>query len=334
MCSVALLGALDALKGDAAVMAQRWSSPIAPLQPQSIAARRPHHRRAVRRRAGAAARRRRRRRRSRRSTPPAVPVLAVDVPSGLDGTTGAGARARSSRRCAPSRSSAASPGICCMPGRALCGAVDRGRHRHSTPACWPRSAPSTWTNAPGLWRAHLPWPEPRRPQIRSRPRRRRVRARRHTRARRASAPAARCASAPAWSRSPARPTRIAVNAAHLTAIMLLRLRRSGRARRHSRRQAQERGAARPGAGRRRADTAARARRARIRRRDACSTPTPSPRSPAHASELVRRHRRRCWPPRGADAARGRVRPPVRRRAAGSKLERARAAAARSAPSSC
>lgn len=85
-----------------------------------------------------------------------VPVLAVDVPSGLDGTTGVAtgpvataARTVTFFRC--------KPGHLLMPGRRLCGDVvvaDIGIGAHVLEAI----APATFCNAPALWMRALPVP--------------------------------------------------------------------------------------------------------------------------------------------------------------------------------
>ena len=153
---VSLLGSLDALKGDAAVMAQRWGGPVAPLQPQSVECAdliidavfgaglaRPIAGVAADVIAGINA--------------SEVPVLAVDVPSGLDGTTGA-ARGPVVQALRTITFFRRKPGHLLMPGRALCGEVtvaDIG----IPPGVLADIDANTWANAPGLWRAHFPWPK-------------------------------------------------------------------------------------------------------------------------------------------------------------------------------
>jgi NAD(P)H-hydrate epimerase len=152
---VALLGERTALKGDAAVMAQRWGGDVAPLTRAAIeeadvvvdalfgaGLARPL--------SGAAAEVVE----ALNASP--VRVLAVDVPSGLDGSTGQalGPVVEATHTVTFFRRK---PGHLLMPGRALCGPVvvddigipdsvlaDIGVH--------------AWANAPGLWRSEFPWP--------------------------------------------------------------------------------------------------------------------------------------------------------------------------------
>jgi NAD(P)H-hydrate epimerase len=153
-----LLGARDALKGDAAEMARAWEGPVEPLAPATLAGAdlivdaifgaglaRPL--------AGTAA-----------EVVAAInsaqaagtPVIAVDVPSGLDGSTGRadGPVVQATRTVTFFR---LKPGHLLMPGRALCGAVilaDIGIPAGVLAGVTPR----IWRNGPALWRAHYPWP--------------------------------------------------------------------------------------------------------------------------------------------------------------------------------
>ncbi|MEO8420813.1 MAG: NAD(P)H-hydrate dehydratase [Hyphomicrobium sp.] len=153
---LSLLGPPDALKGDAAAMAQRWGPAIAPLHPQSVE-------RAdliidalfgaglARPITGVAADA------ITAVNASGVPVLAVDVPSGLDGTTGAalGPVVQALRTITFFRRK---PGHLLMPGRALCGEVTVADIGIPSGVLADIGA-NTWSNAPGLWRAHLPWPK-------------------------------------------------------------------------------------------------------------------------------------------------------------------------------
>jgi hydroxyethylthiazole kinase-like uncharacterized protein yjeF len=153
--TVALLGEPAALKGDAAVMAQRWGGDMAPLAPSSLAGAdlivdalfgaglaRPISGVAAEVIAALNA------------SP--LPVLAVDVPSGLDGSTGQalGPVIAATRTVTFFRRK---PGHLLLPGRVLCGPVlieDIGIPASVLDAI----GVATWANAPALWRAVFPWP--------------------------------------------------------------------------------------------------------------------------------------------------------------------------------
>jgi hydroxyethylthiazole kinase-like uncharacterized protein yjeF len=86
------------------------------------------------------------------------PVLAVDVPSGLDGDTGQvrGAAVRAARTVTFARRK---PGHLLYPGRALCGAVtvaDIGIAEETIAAL----GPGSFANGPELWAERLPRPDP------------------------------------------------------------------------------------------------------------------------------------------------------------------------------
>ncbi|MBI1650167.1 NAD(P)H-hydrate dehydratase [Hyphomicrobium sulfonivorans] len=152
---VALLGNMAALKGDAAEMAARWAGEIVPLTADAIAG----ADLIIDALFGAGL--------DRQVTGTAaeaiaalngsvVPVLAVDVPSGLDGNTGQplGPVVRASHTVTFFRRK---PGHLLMPGRALCSGVtvhDIG----TPPEVLDRIASKTWANGPDLWRDAFPWP--------------------------------------------------------------------------------------------------------------------------------------------------------------------------------
>ena len=162
------------------------------------------------------------------------PVLAVDVPSGLDGTAGmaAGPAARATRTVTFFRRK---PGHLLMPGRALCGDVvvadigipesvleglgshpQRQQQRHGE---MESITVTTWANAPELWQAQLPLP--------------RADGHKYTRGHAVvvSGPRHQTGAARMGARGALRigaglvtvaspPEAVAINAAHLTAIML------------------------------------------------------------------------------------------------------------------
>jgi ADP-dependent NAD(P)H-hydrate dehydratase / NAD(P)H-hydrate epimerase len=154
---LALLGERAALKGDAAAMAALWRGAVEPLSPAVLE-------RAdmvvdalfgaglARPLAGAAA-----------EAVEAVvrqdlPVVAVDVPSGVEGDTGA-VRGIAPRAVASVTFFRKKPGHLLLPGRLYCGAVtvaDIG----IPSGVLERIAPAIWENGPALWRDALVWPSP------------------------------------------------------------------------------------------------------------------------------------------------------------------------------
>ncbi len=152
-----LLGSRDALKGEAREHAARWRGAVEPLSPALLEdagvvvdaifgaglSRRPEGMaRAV---IEALAQRR-------------LPTVAVDVPSGVDGATGAvlGAAAPATITVTFFRKK---PGHVLLPGRLLCGAVqcaDIG----IPAAVLDAIGPKTFENDPALWLDAYPWPEP------------------------------------------------------------------------------------------------------------------------------------------------------------------------------
>jgi len=150
-----LLGRRDALKGDAAAMAQRWDEPVEPLATSTLAnadlivdalfgagLARPLEGSAAQVVAAVNA--------------AGKPVVAVDVPSGLDGTTGLS--------CGPVVQATSTvtffrlkPGHVLLPGRALCGEV-RLAEIGIPDAVLDEIGPSTKLNRPAQWRQTYPWP--------------------------------------------------------------------------------------------------------------------------------------------------------------------------------
>lgn len=214
-----LLGAPARLEGDAAEMARRWTGGVAALDETLLdgadilvdalfgaGLTRPVEGAPAALLAGAEAR--------------GLPLVAVDVPSGLDGTTGMplGACRRAALTVTFFRKK---PGHVLAPGRFLCGetvVADIG----TPPGVLDDIAPRAFENAPALWRNLFPWPKHEAHKY----------ARGHcvvvsgpmaaTGAARLAAHAAlRAGAGLVTVASP--PDALAVNAAHLTAVMLMRL---------------------------------------------------------------------------------------------------------------
>lgn len=156
---VALLGPRDRLRGDAAAVAAQWTGPVSMLESMSLA----HNRPALfidalfgaglaRPLTGAA------QTAVEAINASGVPILAVDVPSGLDGTTGAalGPAVQAQRTITFFRRK---PGHLLLPGRSLCGLVtvaDIG----IPPGVLSEIAPQTFANSPALWHGFLPLVRP------------------------------------------------------------------------------------------------------------------------------------------------------------------------------
>ncbi len=154
---LALLGRREALRGDAAAAADRWSGEVSAFSPEMLdgaglvvdalfgaGLARPLE--------GAAAEIVDAVNRS------GVPVVAVDVPSGLDGTTGraAGPVVRAGRTVTFFRRK---PGHLLLPGRTLCGEVELAQIGIPDSVLG-TIRPRCFANEPGLWRDALRWPQP------------------------------------------------------------------------------------------------------------------------------------------------------------------------------
>lgn len=169
-----LLGERKALKGDAAVMAAKWELPMRPASEDAVQSMhlvidamfgaglaRPLDGDAAEVVAAVNA--------------SGLPVLAVDVPSGLNGSTGAhdGPVVQATRTVTFFRKK---PGHLLMPGRALCGTLvvadiaipstvlATASASASTPDASAQRDDSalrvtTFENVPSLWRSHYPWPQ-------------------------------------------------------------------------------------------------------------------------------------------------------------------------------
>ena len=152
---VTLLGGREGPKGDAAVMAGRWSGPIEDIETgigggTDLVIDALFGAGLTRALAGAAARS------VEQVNRLGAPILAVDVPSGLDGTTGeaAGPVIQATRTVTFFRRK---PGHLLYPGRRLCGPVvlaDIG----IPDAVLGGIDAKTHANAPALWRASFPSP--------------------------------------------------------------------------------------------------------------------------------------------------------------------------------
>jgi hydroxyethylthiazole kinase-like uncharacterized protein yjeF len=153
---VALLGELPALRGDAALYAKRWTGGIESFSPQAIAGAelvvdalfgsglsRPLQRPVIDTLALA----------SRRG----VPLIAVDVPSGVMGDSGESCGAAAA--VCTVTFARKKPGHLLLPGRELCGDVvvaDIG----IAPSVLQSLTLDAWENDPALWLAQLPRPQP------------------------------------------------------------------------------------------------------------------------------------------------------------------------------
>jgi hydroxyethylthiazole kinase-like uncharacterized protein yjeF len=155
--TILLVGALEKLKGDAAVSAKAWNGPIAAAAPAGLAGAdivvdalfgagldRPVD--------GVA------RAMIEAVNAQAAPVIAVDLPSGINGNSGAvmGVAAKAAQTVTFFRKK---PGHLLMPGRAYCGetsVVPIG----IAEAVLTRVTPKTFENVPKLWRRMFPVPHP------------------------------------------------------------------------------------------------------------------------------------------------------------------------------
>jgi hydroxyethylthiazole kinase-like uncharacterized protein yjeF len=154
--SVRLIGRRDALKGDAAWAAGRWQGPVE--QPSGVPDLAGAHviidalfgaglDRPVAGVALAAI---------AAMNAAGVPVIAVDLPSGISGTTGAVmGEAVNASRCVTFFCK--KPGHLLLPGRIHCGPVEVAQIGISA-AVLADIRPATWENEPALWRGRFPAP--------------------------------------------------------------------------------------------------------------------------------------------------------------------------------
>ena len=150
--SLFLLGRRDALYGDAAIVAKDWPHPMAPLENADLsqadlvidALFGGGLSRDIEGAAKAAI---------EKTNMSGKPVLAVDLPSGIDGETGAvrGIAVKATRTVT---FAARKPGHLLLPGRAL-RRGDSRRHRSGSRKICGHRAPAFTLNDPALWNAAL-----------------------------------------------------------------------------------------------------------------------------------------------------------------------------------
>src|ERR1051326_1161249 len=153
---VLLLGEASGLKGDAALAAKRWTGTLNAADPVSLAGAdvvldavfgagldRPVE--------GTA------RGLIEAMNAQAAPVVAVDLPSGINGTSGAimGVAVKAAQTVTFFRKK---PGHVLLPGRLCCGAI-RVADIGIPASVLQRIAPKTWENEPALWRGRFPVPQ-------------------------------------------------------------------------------------------------------------------------------------------------------------------------------
>ena len=153
---VGLLGSVETLKGDAQAMAELWDGPVAPLDPgileeAEVAVDAIFGAGLTRAIDGAAAVL------IAALDAADMPVIAVDVPSGVDGTTGAMAGI-AAKALATVTFFRRKPGHLLLPGRLQCGEV-RVADIGIPDDVLAEVAPAAWANAPALWLDRFPWPE-------------------------------------------------------------------------------------------------------------------------------------------------------------------------------
>ena len=149
---VALLGSIETLRGDAQHHAQRWQGSVEPLAPAVIES----AELVVDALFGSGLSRRLEVRvvellsfASRRG----VPIVAIDIPSGVAGDSGENVGAAAAVCTVTFERK--KPGHLLLPGRDLCGAVVVAEIG-IPPAVLDSIGPDTWENTPALWRAKLP----------------------------------------------------------------------------------------------------------------------------------------------------------------------------------
>ena len=153
---VALLGDRAALKGDAATAAARWTGPVETAEPRSVRGARlivdalfgAGLNRPVEGRALAII---------EAISAETTPSIAIDVPSGISGDTGAIIGADAIKAVETVTFFRRKPGHLLMPGRLHCGTVTVADIGISS-AVLDEIRPQTWANEPPLWLSRFPRP--------------------------------------------------------------------------------------------------------------------------------------------------------------------------------
>jgi hydroxyethylthiazole kinase-like uncharacterized protein yjeF len=153
---VALLGDRAALKGDAAGAAARWTGPVEAAEPRSVQGaalivdalfgaglNRPVEGRALAIIAAVSAE--------------TTPSIAIDVPSGISGDTGAAMGRAAVKAVETVTFFRRKPGHLLLPGRLHCGRLTVADIGISSTVL-DEIQPQTWANEPDLWRSALPRP--------------------------------------------------------------------------------------------------------------------------------------------------------------------------------
>jgi hydroxyethylthiazole kinase-like uncharacterized protein yjeF len=153
---VALLGDRAALKGDAATAAARWTGPVEMAEPRSVRGaglivdalfgaglNRPVEGRALAIIEAISAE--------------TTPSIAIDVPSGISGDTGAVMGSAAIKAVETVTFFRRKPGHLLMPGRLHCGTVTVADIGISSTVL-DEIRPQTWANEPPLWLSRFPWP--------------------------------------------------------------------------------------------------------------------------------------------------------------------------------
>jgi len=158
-CKVLLLGKPEALKGDAALAGRAWQGPCEDASPDAIGSFAPDViidalfgaglDRPVTGAAGGLI---------EAMNATGRPILAVDLPSGIDGRTGAvmGVAVQADQTVTFFRRK---PGHLLLPGRLHCGREVRVADIGIPAAVLSRIAPATFANGPALWGDHFPIPQ-------------------------------------------------------------------------------------------------------------------------------------------------------------------------------